>query len=195
MKTFALTLTFTLFYIACFTVSVSNAETKVKSFGKIVDHEKYIFSESGSMNKKWKMVYEVAVSKSPSEAVEFLNQCMNSKFWYLQSAGFKSFDKLYPQKGLVHARKMVLSSPSLIVRTDAVEYIKKHGNQKDIEILFKAIKSPKNFRGRHSLWIRPALAKAIDHLEDKESSSDQWQKLRHDSDKLVRKIARKQSKF
>lgn len=175
---------------------VFNSEAAIESLNakELSDIETYVFSDDGELNKKWKMVYQVAISKSPVESVKFLNKCVDSKVWYLQSAAFKSFNKLYPNKGLVRAREELLISPSLIVRAEAVEYIKKNGNETDIKRLFAALKSPKNFRGRYSLWIRPALAKAIDHLDKKSSFSTEWKKLTNDSDKLVRKMARSQSK-
>ena len=183
-------------YIFLFLMSF-NAEAALESLNnsELSSIENYVFSEEGEFNKKWKMVYQVAISKKPLESIEFLNKCVNSKVWYLQSAALKSFNKLYPKKGLVKAREILTDSPSLIVRTEAVEYIQEHGDERDLQALFEALKSPKNFRGRYSLWIRPALAKAINHLDTKNSSVDEWKKLRHDSDKMVRKMARKQSSF
>ena len=185
-------------FVFLFLLSISfNAEAAIESLNnsEISNLENYVFSEDGEFNKKWKMVYQVAISKNPIDSVEFLNRCINSKVWYLQSAALKSFNKLYPQKGLVKAREVLTDSPSLIVRTEAVKYIQQHGSEDDIQALFEALKNPKNFRGRYSLWIRPALAKAIDHLDKKNSSTEQWKKLRHDSDKVVRKMARRQSSF
>jgi len=156
--------------------------------------ENKLFSESGEWNEKWKMVYQLATSKESSESIRFLNKCIDSEIWFLQSAALKSFSKLYPQEGLVKARELISKAPSLIVRTESVEYLKQHGGEGDVKLLFKALKSTKNFRGRYSLKIRSVLVNAILILDKDKLHKESWKKLRHDSDKYVRGFAREQSK-
>lgn len=152
-----------------------------------------VFSEDATMPERWKQVYPLAKSMSRVEAGAFLSRCVKSQDWFLQLAALKSYDILLPKTGLIKARLLLKSSPSLVVRSEAVHYIKNHGGIKDVSLLFDALLSTKNFKGRRSLSIRPQILSAIEAIDVQNIYKKRWQGLMHDSNAKVRSVARARS--
>jgi hypothetical protein len=149
-----------------------------------------VFSEEATMAERWKQVYILAKSMSRPEANTFLSKCINSNTWFLQLAALKSYDVLMPKAGLIKARRLLKDSPSLVVRSESVHFIKKHGGIKDVSLLFDALLSSKNFKGRRSLSIRPQIIQAIESMDVQNIYKKRWQRLKHDSNEKVRNVAR-----
>ena len=149
-----------------------------------------VFSDEAAIPERWKQVYPLAKSMSQVEANAFLVRCINSRDWFLQLAALKSYGALFPEIGLIKARHLLKKSPSLVVRSEAVHYIKNYGDIKDVTLLFDALLSSKNFKGKHSLSIRLQIIEAIESVDVQNIYRKRWQKLRHDSNARVSSIAR-----
>jgi len=152
-----------------------------------------VFSADETLSERWKQVYPLAKNMTPFKANDFLSKCVESKDWFLQLAALKSYEVLMPRQGLKKAKSLLKSSPSLIVRSETVNYIKKHGNINDVPLLFGALLSSENFKGRRSLSIRPLIIDAIESMDTQNIYKKRWSKLKHDSNLRVRKMARKRS--
>ena len=152
-----------------------------------------VFSEEAPLADRWKDVYKTAIGLSKAEAATFLNRCVTSKEWFLQLAALKSYDALLPRTGLIKARKLLKDSPSLVVRSEAVHYIKTHGNLNDVKLLFDALLNSKNFNGKYSLSIRPQIIEAIESMDQQNIYRKRWIKLKNDSNVKVRSVARARS--
>jgi len=149
-----------------------------------------VFSDDETLADRWKQIYPLAKSMSQAEARKFLSLCTESNDWFLQLAALKSYDVLLPQTGLRKARVLLKNSPSLVVRSEAVHYIKNHGGIKDVALLFNALLSSKNFKGRRSLSIRSQIISAIEFIDVQNIYRKRWKRLKHDSNPRVRSAAR-----
>ena len=152
-----------------------------------------VFSDDETMADRWKQVYPLAKSMSQIDAREFLSLCTESDDWFLQLAALKSYDILLPKTGLTKARVLLKTSPSLVVRSEAVNFIKNHGGIKDVALLFNALLSSKNFKGKRSLSIRPQIISAIEFIDVQNLYRKRWKRLKHDSNPRVRSAARARS--
>ena len=159
-----------------------NATTNATDYGTV-------FSKEETMAKRWKQVYPLAQNMPRVEAKVFLTRCIESEDWFLQLAALKSYNALWPKIGLLKARTLLKRSPSLVVRSEAVDYIQNHGSIKDVALLFDALLSSKNFKGKRSLSIRPQIVEVIKSMDVQNLYRKKWQKLKHDSNVQVRSIA------
>lgn len=150
--------------------------------------EKDVFDERLAYDLRWKRVAQVAENKKKKEAVKFLTKCMDSKKWFLQIPALKFLKEKYPHQAVKEAKKVLFNSKALVVRSEAVEVLKKFGSKENSLVLWRALNEKKNFRGPKSLWVRPQIVEALMQMEHPDSESPQWNELKTDSDPRIRKL-------
>lgn len=152
--------------------------------------EAKVFSRDTPFEKRWALVSEVAELKKKQGAIKFLEKCLNSKEWFLQSAALKTLKSMYPSEAMKLAKKPLFNSKALVVRSEAVSVISSLGGPNDTGILWKALNQKRNFKGRKSLWIRPQIVKAI-LLMERSVHSQKWEGLLTDPNPEIRDLAKK----
>ncbi len=148
-----------------------------------------VFSKDEPMPVRWKQVYLLAQQMPKPEALKFLKTCADSEEWFLQLAALKSYSTLYKSEGLKVARRLIKSAPSLVVRSESVNFLKTHGGLGEVPLFFEALRQTKNFKGKNSLSIRPQLIEAIKTIDVQNNFSKDWSRLRNDSHNKVRAAA------
>jgi len=150
-----------------------------------------VFSELTPFQKRWSLVSKVASLKNQKQALVFLEKCLRSDRWFLQSAALKKLVELEPKLASTHASRLLKSSKALVVRSAAVETLARVGSFSETEVLWQALRQKKNFKGRQSLWIRPQIVKTIYKLEAGRHVKARWESLLNDSDPAVKTMARR----
>ena len=117
------------------------------------------FSKQKSMRLRWKALTSM-VKLSPKLAYPHLRRALLSPVWFMRNAGLISLEQYKPKEALSWANRF-LYDPSLVVRTVAVNIIKKHGNRAFKERLKHALNAPQNFYKGKSLWIRHHIVSTL----------------------------------
>lgn len=140
---------------------------------------KIMNDEKEEIEMKWRSVTAMAEIAGELAKPE-LNRARQSKYWYLRNAALLSMVQVDPELSQKWAREM-LTDKALVVRSAAVDILKKFKDPKSKEILWAQLKSKENFRGKQGLWIRPQIVEALSHIEGR-GSEEKFISLLEDQD-------------
>ena len=121
-------------------------------------------SEHQNDSIKWNALMAM-VRLSPSKAQPYVLQSLNKRSWYFKNAGLVAMEIINPSLAVRYAGRF-LNHPSLILRTAAVETIRKQKAHRYKNALKQQLYKQHNFRNGVSLWIRPYIAQALAELSD-----------------------------
>ena len=120
---------------------------------------KLVLSNKEAMPVRWKALTSLA-RLYPEKSRPLVLMALRSSKWFLRNAGLIAMEIMDPKEGLRWAGDF-LDDPSLIIRTAAVDMIKKHkANQYKIHLLAK-LNAPDSFHKNTSLWIRHHIVSAL----------------------------------
>ena len=123
----------------------------------------------------------------PKRSLPLVLKALNSSVWFLRNAGLIAMESLNTNESLKWAGHF-LNDPSLIVRTAAVDLIKKHKARRYKFQLLQKLNAPDSFYKNQSLWIRRHITEALaDFCEPGEEEF--FISLLKDSDKSLHPFA------
>ena len=118
-----------------------------------------VFSDKEKMPIRWKALISLA-RLYPEKSRPLVQNALYSSVWFLRNAGLIAMEIIDRKAGLRWAGDF-LHDPSLVVRTAAVNMIKKHkASQYKIQLLGK-LNAPDSFYKKKSLWIRYHIVSAL----------------------------------
>ena len=121
--------------------------------------ERLVFSSAEKMPVRWKALISLA-RLYPEKSLPLVQKALRSSVWFLRNAGLIAMEIINPKESVRWAGYF-LSDPSLVVRTAAVNMIKKHkASQYKIQLIGK-LNAPDSFYKNKSLWIRYHIASAL----------------------------------
>ena len=124
----------------------------------------------------------------PERTRPHILKSLESGNWLFQNAGLTALNIIDPQKALFFAVQFIQSSPSLILKTAAVELIRKRKARRYKPLLWRELKSKAYFRKGTSLWIRQTIAKTLFELSDPEDKQ-KFLDLTKDQDPGIQTLA------
>ncbi len=150
------------------------------------DLEKTAFDASQDLETRWRAV--TALGRSHSEKAQpVLEKAMQSASWFMRNAalivvpyGDRTWGRKWAEK--------LLDDPALVVRTAAVQAIKKMHSVESRQVLWKHLNSRKNFHNGQPLWVRRHIIETLEQFsvgEDQEAFRD----ASTDEDPAVRQVA------
>ncbi len=146
------------------------------------------FDKERDDSQRWRSLIALSVQDG-DQSVQHLSSAVLSDEWFMRDAALLAMGAVDTDLALEWARKLIITDPSMLVRTTAVKIIKQNGSKADIPVLSKAIHNKQNFRHGRSLWIRRHIAEAISYLD--KSSYTEMLKLLDDDDTRVNQVALK----
>ena len=121
--------------------------------------ENIAFSKEEPMRLRW-MAITSMIKLDHKTAYSHLRRALLSPVWFMRNAGLISLEQYKPKEALAWANRL-LYDPSLVVRTVAVNIIKKHGDKAFKARLKQALNAPQNFYKGKSLWIRHHIVSTL----------------------------------
>ena len=123
-----------------------------------------LVSKRESMPIRWKALTSLA-RLYPHQSLPLVRGALRSSTWFLQNAGLIAMEIIEPKRAVVWANHF-LNARSLVVRTAAVDMIKKHGARQYKARLLEKLNAPDSFYKKKSLWIRAHIVSALSALSD-----------------------------
>ena len=112
-----------------------------------------------SVPVRWKALTSLA-RLFPNKSRPLVQKALRSSSWFLQNAGLIAMEIIDPQKAVMWAGYF-LDSPALVVRTAAVDMIKKHRARQYKARLLEKLNATDSFYKKKSLWIRSHIVSAL----------------------------------
>ena len=147
-----------------------------------------IFTSQASNDElKWRALMSMT-RVYPEKTRPHILKSLKSNNWLFQNAGLTALNIIEPEKALVFAAAFIKSSPSLVLKTAAVELIRKRKARRYKPLLWRELNSKAYFRKGKSLWIRQTIAKTLFELSDP-SDKQKFLALTKDEDPGVQTLA------
>ena len=119
----------------------------------------FVFSDKEAMPFRWKALTSLA-RLYPNQSRPIIEAALRSSTWFLRNAGLIAMEIISPQESVRWAANL-LNDRALVVRTAAVNMIKKHkASQYKIQLLGK-LNASDSFYKNQSLWIRYHIASTL----------------------------------
>ena len=138
------------------------------------------------LKMRWRAITTLG-ELSPNQAVPYLEKMLQSKEWFLRNAAMIAVSHADRPTVMKWAEKL-LNDKSLIVRTSAVQAIKKIKGIELQDVLWEKINSKENFHRGKSLWIRKHMADALSSFANK-GEEQKFLRLLLDHDKRLHPFA------
>ena len=119
----------------------------------------FAFSNKEKMPIRWNALTSLA-RLYPERSRQMVLKSLNHPLWFMRNAGLIAMESIHTKESLKWAGRF-LNDPSLIVRTAAVQLIKKHKARQYKFQLLEKLNAPDSFYKNQSLWIRRHIASAL----------------------------------
>ncbi len=119
-----------------------------------------IFNKFESMNLRWSALIGLAYSVDSNQSRLVVTTALKHRTWFLRNAGLIAMEILDSSISLQWADHL-LDDPSLIVRTAAVDLIRRHKADQYKFRLLEKLNAPDSFYKNTSLWIRKHIVLAL----------------------------------
>lgn len=139
-----------------------------------------------ALKVRWRAITTMG-ELSPNDSAAYLEKLLQSKEWFLRNAAMIAISHADRPTVMKWAEKM-LNDKSLMVRTAAVQAIKKIQGVELQDALWEKINSKENFHRGKSLWIRKYMADTLASFANKGEES-KFLKLLLDHDKRLHPYA------
>ncbi|MBC7420049.1 MAG: hypothetical protein H7328_04910 [Bdellovibrio sp.] len=138
------------------------------------------------MGARWSALLRAADVAS-SEQIEEIRTFTKSSDWYMRNAAMMALSKMGGDYAIEEAKKLV-KDKALVVRSAAVDLIATKFTLENRKILADELAQNYNFKGKHSLWIRPQIMK---HLASRASRDDRafFARYLFDQDSVIEELA------
>lgn len=140
------------------------------------------FHDAETMKSRWS-AFMALVQMAEKESLPEVRKALVSKDWFLRDAGLRVLPVLDAKAALTESTK-ALKDPALIVRTTAVENLKKIKDPNSAAALWSSLYDKRNFHRKQSLWIRRHILEALAEISPK-GSAHQFGKVLNDNDKSL----------
>ena len=121
--------------------------------------QQIIFSNKEKMPVRWKALTSLT-RLYPERSKPLVLRALKSPTWFLRNAGLIAMEMINTEESIRWAGHF-LNDPSLIVRTAAVNTIKKHKARQYKAQLLEKLNTPDSFYKNQSLWIRHHIADTL----------------------------------
>ena len=117
------------------------------------------FAEDQSMAVRWKALVSLADMTS-DRVLPLLKKAGESSKWFMRNAALVAMEETHPLQAEILARKL-LKDKALVVRSAAVQTLKKFSSAENRDLLWAEMDEKYNFRKDSSLWIRGEILEAL----------------------------------
>lgn len=124
--------------------------------------KEFVYSPRLPMPIRWKALTSLARGY-PHRSLPTVLWALKSPVWFLKNAGLISMEIIDPKRSLKWAG-FFLNNPSLVLRTAAVDLIKRQKGHQYKSALLEKLKAPDSFYHGQSLWIRAHIVSALTEL-------------------------------
>ena len=143
-------------------------------------------SDRYSLQVRWRAVTSLGFVYEAS-SVEYLKRLLVHKKWFLRNSATLAVQYI-KRKDAVKLLRERLIDKSLVVRTSAVQIIKKIGAIELEEDLWKSLSDSKNFKKGQSLWVRRYIVGALASFS-RQGQEIKFARLLKDKDKRLHPFA------
>lgn len=147
--------------------------------------KKIVFDNQATITERWKALMKLSVSKGRASLPD-LEQALNSKDWFLRDGALRATCAIDESLGKKWARYL-LSDPALVVRTTAVDMIRRLNDLDAKENLWSELNQKRNFRFGNSLWVRKHIVAVLLQF-DPEMKDERFATLLDDKDLAIKSI-------
>ncbi len=144
------------------------------------------FSKNTAMSARWRAVTSAARLYGP-RAEHFLEQAMIRPEWFLRDAAIVA-SHYGDRRWAIHWSQVMLDDPALVVRTSAVESLRRLHAMSARPRLWAKLYSSENYRHGDSLWIRKNIAETLSEMATR-ADSRHFKRLLTDRDPSLRRVA------
>lgn len=117
------------------------------------------FSKDASLGQRWQAIQEMGATRSEASQKDLV-RALKANEWYVRNAALIAIQSHSPKFVRQWSEKLLFDK-ALVVRTQAIKNLLELESLSSAPEIVKALNHSMNFRGKHSLWIRPYLAKAL----------------------------------
>jgi HEAT repeat protein len=117
------------------------------------------FDKSQALGVRWKALTALAMTER-ERAAPVVERALTSPEWYLRNAGLIAMTYVSEPRALSWSAQL-LNDPALVVRTAAVQTLRKLGAREHRDLLWDKLYAKENFKGRQSLWIRRHIVETL----------------------------------
>ncbi len=122
--------------------------------------KKIALSDRESMHTRWNALISLAHSVEPYRARAVLRSLFSHPVWFVRNATLLAMEVVDTRLALQYADKL-LDDPSLVVRTAAVDLIRRQKASRYKLRLIEKLNAKDSFYKNSSLWIRHHIASAL----------------------------------
>jgi HEAT repeat protein len=126
---------------------------------------KIAFDPTQAMTNRWKALHLGASLKGAAAKVD-LDKALKSNEWFMRNAALVGIEKLYPKEAQKAARGL-LQDKALVVRSAAVEVIRRNLDDEARDLFWDELEKSYNFRNKQSLWVRAQIVEALAQAPEK----------------------------
>jgi hypothetical protein len=123
------------------------------------------------------------------ESREDLKLSLQSRTWYVRSAGVLALSLVEEDKGVSVAKKIMQKDPALLVRASALQVLAQSSSI-DRSFLWQELYNPINFHHGNGLSIRKSILKVLSEKPEI-SEKERFSLLSHEKDESIKMIAKK----
>lgn len=117
------------------------------------------FSDAQPMSVRWRALVSLSdVSKDKS--LPLLKKAAESGKWFMRNAALIALEDSHPLQAEAIAKKL-LKDKALVVRSAAVQVLKKYPSEANRDLLWSEMDEKYNFRRDASLWIRSEIVQIL----------------------------------
>ena len=139
-------------------------------------------NKQASIRTRWRAITSLAMIDK-QKAVPVVEQALSSGHWYLRNAGMVAIVHADTERAK-HWALHLIKDPALVVRTAAVQALKKLNAVESKDSLWQELYSAKNFKKGKSLWVRRHIVEALSRFENP-GSEKRFLKVLRDQDETL----------
>lgn len=139
-------------------------------------------SKQASIRTRWRAITSLSMIDK-QHSLPVVEQALSSGHWYLRNAGMVAIVHADSKRAKQWAMHLI-KDPALVVRTAAVQALKKLNAVESKESLWQELYSAKNFKKGKSLWVRRHIVEALSEFENPGSEEKFVKVLRDQDDSL-----------
>jgi hypothetical protein len=117
------------------------------------------FNESQPMSLRWRAIMAMAETKKDKSIPDLLRASRHDT-WFMRNAALVAMSEVHPAEAEILAKKL-LKDKALVVRSAAVEALRKQSGPEIRDLLWEELNQSYNFKNKQSLWIRPQIVEVL----------------------------------